>query len=105
MLGEFIAWIVGWGLVLEYAIGAAVVSVGWSGYMNGLLAHSDLFGMVQPGALALPEFLRSSSSPALQFMQKWYLVGFGVALVALMVWLPGGLLSLADRRAHKAMQP
>ncbi|MEP7061828.1 MAG: branched-chain amino acid ABC transporter permease [Betaproteobacteria bacterium] len=55
--------------------------------------------------ILLPEFLRSSSSPALQFMQKWYLVGFGVALVALMVWLPGGLLSLADRRAHKAPQP
>jgi APA family basic amino acid/polyamine antiporter len=59
VLGEFIAWIVGWALVLEYAIGAAVVSVGWSGYMNGLLAHSDLFGLVQPGALALPEFLRT----------------------------------------------
>ncbi|MEO5559762.1 MAG: amino acid permease [Dokdonella sp.] len=59
VLGEFIAWIVGWALVLEYAIGAAVVSVGWSGYMNGLLAHSDLFGLVQPGALSLPEFLRS----------------------------------------------
>ncbi|MET0225491.1 MAG: amino acid permease [Dokdonella sp.] len=59
VLGEMIAWIVGWALVLEYAVGAAVVSVGWSGYMNGLLAHSDLFGLVQPGALALPEFLRS----------------------------------------------
>ena len=59
VLGEFLAWIVGWALVLEYAIGAAVVSVGWSGYMNGLLAHSDLFGLVQPGALALPEFLRT----------------------------------------------
>jgi branched-chain amino acid transport system permease protein len=59
--------------------------------------------------ILLPEFLRSSGSPALQFMQKWYLVGFGVALVALMVWLPGGLLSFADRfsgrRAQKALAP
>ncbi|MGH7738140.1 MAG: amino acid permease [Candidatus Tyrphobacter sp.] len=31
-LGEFFAWIIGWGLVLEYALGAATVSVGWSGY-------------------------------------------------------------------------
>jgi len=31
-LGEFIAWIIGWDLVLEYALGAATVSVGWSGY-------------------------------------------------------------------------
>lgn len=59
VLGEFLAWIVGWALGLEYAIGAAVVSVGWSGYMNGLLANTDLFGLVKPGALALPEFLRS----------------------------------------------
>ena len=34
---------------------------------------------------------------ALKFMQKWYLVFFGVAVVVLMVWLPGGILSLADR--------
>jgi branched-chain amino acid transport system permease protein len=52
--------------------------------------------------ILLPEVLRSSSSPALQFMQKWYLVAFGVALVVLMVWLPGGLLSIGDRRARKA---
>ena len=31
-LGEFIAWIIGWDLVLEYLFGAATVSVGWSGY-------------------------------------------------------------------------
>lgn len=33
-LGEFLAWIVGWGLVFEYALGAATVSVGWSGYFT-----------------------------------------------------------------------
>ena len=37
VLGELVAWIVGWALGLEYGIGAAVVCVGWSGYMNGLL--------------------------------------------------------------------
>jgi len=47
--------------------------------------------------ILLPELLRSSSMQALQFMQKWYLVFFGVAVVALMVWLPGGILSLGDR--------
>jgi len=59
VLGEFLAWIVGWALGLEYAIGAATVCVGWSGYMNGLLANTDLFGLVLPGALALPEYLRT----------------------------------------------
>ena len=55
--------------------------------------------------ILLPELLRSSSLPALQFMQKWYLVGFGVAVVALMVWLPGGILSIADHRARKMPAP
>src|SRR5471030_2753640 len=50
VLGEFLAWIVGWALGLEYDIGAATVCVGWSGYMNGLLANTDLFGLVLPGA-------------------------------------------------------
>ncbi len=36
-MGEFLAWIVGWGLVLEYALGAATVSVGWSGYFTFIL--------------------------------------------------------------------
>jgi APA family basic amino acid/polyamine antiporter len=35
--GEFLAWIVGWGLVLEYALGASTVSVGWSGYFTYIL--------------------------------------------------------------------
>ena len=37
VLGEALAWVVGWALVLEYAVAAGAVSVGWSGYMNGLL--------------------------------------------------------------------
>ena len=36
-LGEFVAWIIGWDLVLEYALGAATVAVGWSGYVVSLL--------------------------------------------------------------------
>jgi len=38
-LGELVAWMVGWALVLEYAVAASAVSVGWSGYVVGLLAH------------------------------------------------------------------
>ena len=47
--------------------------------------------------ILLPELLRASNMEALKFMQKWYLVFFGVAVVVLMVWLPGGILSLGDR--------
>lgn len=52
-MGEFIAWIIGWDLVLEYALGAATVGVSWSSYLNQLLAQYD---MAIPAAL--------SSSPA-----------------------------------------
>ena len=38
-MGEFIAWIIGWDLVLEYALGAATVSIAWSEYLNKLLGY------------------------------------------------------------------
>ncbi|WP_133498557.1 amino acid permease [Cognatilysobacter terrigena] len=48
VLGELIAWMVGWALILEYAVAAGAVAVGWSGYANGFLhAH----GMGLPAAL------------------------------------------------------
>src|SRR5689334_977463 len=37
-MGELVAWVIGWDLVLEYAIGAATVSIAWSEYLNKLLA-------------------------------------------------------------------
>src|SRR5215213_8371510 len=36
-LGEFVAWIIGWDLVLEYALSATTVAIGWSGYIVSLL--------------------------------------------------------------------
>lgn len=40
VLGELVAWIVGWALVLEYAVAASAVSVGWSNYFVGLIERS-----------------------------------------------------------------
>jgi len=37
VMGEMVAWLVGWALILEYALGASAVAVGWSGFMSGLL--------------------------------------------------------------------
>jgi APA family basic amino acid/polyamine antiporter len=51
-LGEFIAWIIGWDLILEYAFGAATVAVGWSGYVVSLLR--DTIGINYPLALSAP---------------------------------------------------
>jgi basic amino acid/polyamine antiporter, APA family len=36
-IGEFFAWVIGWGLILEYAMGSMTVAVSWSGYFNKLL--------------------------------------------------------------------
>lgn len=48
VLGEFIAWLVAWGLILEYTVGASTVAAGWSGYFNGILKAGDVY---LPGAL------------------------------------------------------
>ncbi len=53
-LGEFIAWIVGWGLILEYALGAATVAIGWSGYFSDFLQAT--FGIAIPKALRTNPF-------------------------------------------------
>ena len=37
VMGELLAWMVGWALILEYAVGASAVAVGWSGYFVGLM--------------------------------------------------------------------
>jgi APA family basic amino acid/polyamine antiporter len=50
-LGELPAWIIGWDLILELALAAAVVSVGWSGYAVSLL---DTLGITVPAPLANP---------------------------------------------------
>src|SRR4030081_2182046 len=39
-MGELIAWIIGWALILEYALGAATVSIAWSEFLNKLLGGS-----------------------------------------------------------------
>jgi branched-chain amino acid transport system permease protein len=55
--------------------------------------------------ILLPELLRSSNLEALKFMQKWYLLFFGVAIVALMIWLPEGILSISERiKRRKGVQ-
>ncbi|GLV56200.1 amino acid permease [Dictyobacter sp. S3.2.2.5] len=53
-LGELIAWIIGWDLILEYAVGAAAVSIGWSGYFTDFL--KSLFGITIPKALMASPF-------------------------------------------------
>lgn len=50
-IGELLAWTVGWALIMEYAIAAAAVSVGWSGYFSGTILD-QFFGVQLPPWLA-----------------------------------------------------
>ncbi len=62
-LGEFVAWIIGWDLVLEYAFGAATVASGWSGYLVGLLAD---IGITIP-----PQITTTPGTVLYQFHDRW----------------------------------
>jgi basic amino acid/polyamine antiporter, APA family len=53
-MGELVAWIIGWDLILEYLVGAATVSVGWSGYMVSFL--HNILGISLPAAWTHPPF-------------------------------------------------
>ncbi len=48
-MGELVAWIIGWDLILEYAIGAATVGIAWSEYLNKLLEYVGLAASRTPG--------------------------------------------------------
>ena len=65
VMGELVAWMVGWALILEYAVAAGAVSVGWSGYVVGLIENAfsinipDLLvrGPYDGGVINLPAML------------------------------------------------
>ncbi|MDR1584853.1 MAG: amino acid permease [Prevotellaceae bacterium] len=63
-MGELVAWIIGWDLVLEYLFGAATVSVGWSGYVVSFLND---FGLHLPASICQSPIAVNSSG--------WYLTG------------------------------
>jgi APA family basic amino acid/polyamine antiporter len=78
-LGRFLAWIIGWNLVLEYLAASSTVAVGWSGYFNDFM--SSFLGMPIPEAFAKAPF-------AVESFQHFALTGAyfnlpAVALIAL----------------------
>jgi basic amino acid/polyamine antiporter, APA family len=54
-LGEIVAWIIGWDLILEYMVGASLVSIGWSAYLVNLVDH-----VLAPFGKSLPHSLVAS---------------------------------------------
>src|SRR5579862_6237597 len=65
-LGELVAWIIGWDLVLEYAFGAATVASGWSGYLLSLL---EQIGLTPSPALA--RFTTTYGNDLYMYHGKW----------------------------------
>ncbi|HKY33729.1 MAG TPA: amino acid permease [Candidatus Polarisedimenticolia bacterium] len=61
-LGEVVAWIIGWDLIIEYAIGNVAVAISWSGYFNELLRGLSFGG----ASLEIPLWLRSDMHTAWQ---------------------------------------
>lgn len=83
-LGEVIAWVVGWSLILEYSLVVATVAVGWAGYANGFLAARGM---------GLPEYLTHGPT-----------VGgaFGINLLAIVIiGIVAGLLMLGTRESAR----
>jgi basic amino acid/polyamine antiporter, APA family len=79
-LGEFLAWIIGWDLILEYLFAASTVAVGWSGYVVSFFR--DL-GVVIPQQLTAPTFC-SFSHPAAQInLPAMVVVAFVTILLVL----------------------
>ncbi len=64
--GEIIAWIIGWDLILEYALGAVTVAIGWSGYVVSFLKD---FGIIVPPAYAGSPFTYDAAT------RTWHTTG------------------------------
>lgn len=77
-MGELMAWIIGWGLTLEFLFSASTVAVGWSGYFTSIMA--DL-------GIGLPQALVSSPLS--------YTIGEGWSLTGSMINLPAALITLS----------
>jgi basic amino acid/polyamine antiporter, APA family len=84
-LGELVAWIVGWDLILEYSFGAMTVAIGWSGYMVSLLKD---FGVHLPPTLTtahgvLVTLADGTQAPALFNLPAVFIVALATTLLVI----------------------
>ena len=77
-MGEFLAWIIGWDLVLEYSLASATVSVGWSGYVLSFLKD---FGIHLPARLSSAPYVYDSGK------QTWVSTSAALNLPAVFIIL------------------
>ncbi len=80
-LGELVAWIIGWDLILEYAVSNMAVAVGFSAYIDSLL---QTFGIHLPPALSTPAY-----TPGTGWMLHFNLVGFVIVMMLTVLLVVG----------------
>lgn len=81
-LGEGIAWFIGWNLLLEYALSASAVAVGWSGYVVNLLHEA---GVSMPSALASAPIVKGAGG---RLVASGALINLpAVLVIGLLTWL------------------
>ncbi|MGH2625997.1 MAG: amino acid permease, partial [Anaerolineales bacterium] len=90
-LGELVAWIIGWDLIIEYAVGNIGVAIGWSGHFRELISH---FGLALPAWLATDyrsafaaaaQVAQGATDPSMQYLASAVTEApriFGVAFIA-----------------------
>jgi len=80
-MGELVAWIIGWDLILEYAVSNMAVAVGFSAYINSLF---DSFGIRLPAALSTPAY-----APATGWVPHFNIVGFLIVMLLTVLLIVG----------------
>ena len=80
-MGEIVAWIIGWDLILEYAVSNMAVAVGFSAYINSLLGT---FGLRLPDHLSTPAY-----SPATGWAPHFNLLGFLIVMLLTILLVVG----------------
>ncbi len=100
-MGRIWAWIIGWDLVLEYAVGAAMVAVSWSGYLNYLLhlhnmelPHALVAGPFEGGVINLPAVFIVAALSLLLMKGTRESAGFNSVIVVLKVSVVIGVILL-----------
>ena len=81
-MGEVVAWIIGWDLILEYAVSNMAVAVGFSAYVDSLLGG---FGLRLPSSISSPVF-----NDSLERTGSWFNVpGFLVVMILTVILVRG----------------
>jgi APA family basic amino acid/polyamine antiporter len=87
-LGELVAWIIGWDLILEYAVGATTVAIGWSGYV---VSFAKDFGLILPARFVSSPLTYDSAEHAWSFTGAVLNIPAAVIIVVITALLVAGI--------------